>query len=188
MHIILPENCENRQKWVHGCEIFIKDKTISNASITPESPNLPGWELGPEDAMQIDLLPNLSPSGDYENIITAVDVFYRDRFAYPVPDASATNTAKSIIGIMTKHTCLQTTLITDRGTTFIMKLVAGITQTLDIQLEFATTKHLETTRKLERTHATLKTSIKIASGEYRRQWHKYLSMAVLNYNTSHHSL
>ena len=27
----------------------------------------------------------------------------------------------------------------------------------------------------------------MASGEYRRQWHKYLSLAVLNYNTTYHS-
>ena len=27
----------------------------------------------------------------------------------------------------------------------------------------------------------------MASGVYRRQWHKYLPLAVLNYNTSHHS-
>ena len=37
--------------------------------------NLPEWDLGPDDAMQIDLLPNLPPSGGYENIITAMDVF-----------------------------------------------------------------------------------------------------------------
>ena len=33
----------------------------------PELLNLPEWDLGPEDAMQIDLLPNLPPSGGYEN-------------------------------------------------------------------------------------------------------------------------
>ena len=58
--------------------------------------NLPEWDLGPEDAMQIDLLPNVPPSGGYENIITAMDVFSRYLFVYPVTDASATNTAKVI--------------------------------------------------------------------------------------------
>ena len=50
------------KKWVQGCETCIKDKRIPNSSITPELLNLPEWDLGPEDAMQIDLLPNLSPS------------------------------------------------------------------------------------------------------------------------------
>ena len=49
------------KKWVHGCEICIKDKRNPNSSITPELLNSPGWDLGPEDAMQIDLLPNLPP-------------------------------------------------------------------------------------------------------------------------------
>ena len=43
------------KKWVQGCEICIKDKRIANASITPELLNLPEWDLGPEDALQIDL-------------------------------------------------------------------------------------------------------------------------------------
>ena len=49
------------KKWVQGCEICNKDKRIPNTSITPELLNLPEWDLGPEDAMQIDLLPNLPP-------------------------------------------------------------------------------------------------------------------------------
>ena len=137
--------------------------------------------------MQIDLLPNLPPSGEYENIITAMDVFSRYLFAYPVADASAANTAKVIIDIMTKHTYLPTTLITDKGSAFTSKLVAEIAQILGIQIRCATTKHPQTIGKLERTHASLKTNLKMASGAYRRQWHKYLPLAVLNYNTSYHS-
>ena len=52
--------------------------------------------------MQIDILPNLPPSGGYESIVTAMDVFSRYFFAYPVTDASAANTAKVIFDIMTK--------------------------------------------------------------------------------------
>ena len=159
------------EKWVQGCEICIKDKRVPNSSITPELLNLPEWDLGPEDAMQIDLLPNLPSSGGYENIITAMDEFSRYLFAYPVNDASATNTAKVIIDIMTKHTYLPTTLITDKGTAFTSRLVAEVSQTLGIRIKCATTKHPETIGKLERTHASLKTNLKMASGDYRRQWH-----------------
>ena len=175
------------KKWVQGCEICIKDKRVSNASITPELLNLPEWDLGPEDALQIDILPNLPPSGGYENVITALDVFSRYLFAYPVTDASAVNTAKVIIDIMTKHSYLPTTLITDKGTAFTSKLLDEITKILGIYLRCATTKHPQTIGKLERTHASLKGNLKMASGEYRRQWHKYLPLAVLNYNTTYHS-
>ena len=64
--------------------------------------------------MQIDLLPTLPPSDGYENVLTAIDVFSRYLFAYPLTDASAINVAKAIIDIMTKHACLPTTLITDK--------------------------------------------------------------------------
>ena len=175
------------RKWVNGCETCIKDERISNDLITPELLNQPEWTLGPEDAMQIDLLPNLPPSGGYENIITAIDVFSRYLFAYSVTDASLTNTAKVIIDIMTKQTYLLTTLITDKGSAFTSKLVAEIAQILGIQIRCATTKHKQTTGKLERTHASLKTNLKMASGDYRHQWHKYLPLADLNYNTSYHS-
>ena len=51
------------KKWVLGCETCMKDKRTTNPSITLELLNLPEWDLGPEDALQIDLLPNLPPSG-----------------------------------------------------------------------------------------------------------------------------
>ena len=173
------------RKWVNGCEICIKDKRISNELITPELLDLPEWTI--DTRMQIDLLPNLPPSGGYENFITAMDVFSRYLFAYPVTDASAVNTVKVIIDIMTKHTYLPTTLITDKGSAFTSKLINETAQILGIQIRCATTKHQQTIGKLERTHASLKTNLKMASGEYRRQWHKYLPLAVLNYNTSYHS-
>ena len=175
------------KKWVQGCEICIKDKRIANASITPELLNLPEWDLGPEDALQIDLLPNLPPSGGYKNIITDLDVFSRYFFAYPVTDASAISTAKVLIDIMTRHTYLPTTLITDKGTAFTSRVVEEVAKILDITLKCATTKHPQTIGKLERTHASLKGNLKMASGEYRRQWHKYLPLAVLNCNTTYHS-
>ena len=175
------------KKWVEGCEQCARDKRVPNATITPELLNLPEWDLGPEDAMQIDLLPNLPPSGGYEKVLTAIDVFSRYLFAYPLTDASAINVAKALIDIMTKHAYLPTTLITDKGTAFTSTIIAEVTQILGITLKCATTKHPQTIGKLERTHASIKTNLKMACGEYRRQWHKYLPLAVLNHNTSYHA-
>ena len=182
-----PSMAKHVKKWVEGCEQCARDKRVPNATITPELLNLPEWDLGPEDAMQIDLLPNLPPSGGYENVLTAIDVFSRYLFAYPLTDASAINVAKALIDIMTKHAYLPTTLITDKGTAFTSTIIAEVTQILGITLKCATTKHPQTIGKLERTHASLKTNLKMACGEYRRQWHKYLPLAVLNHNTSYHA-
>ena len=90
--------------------------------------------------------------------------------------------------IMTKHTYLPTTFITDKGTAFTSKIIAEKkTKFLGITLKGATTKHPQTIGKLGRTHASLKRNLKMASGEYRRQWHKYSPLAVLNYYTTYHS-
>ena len=50
------------KKWVEGSEICAKDERVPNNAITPELLNLPEWDLGPEDAMQIDCLPKLPTS------------------------------------------------------------------------------------------------------------------------------
>ena len=182
-----PGIAKHVKKWVEGCETCAKDKRVPNTVITPELLNLPEWDLGPEDAMQIDLLPNLPTSGGYQTVMTAIDVFSRYLFAYPLIEATAANVAKVIIDIMTKHSYLPTTLITDKGSAFTSKILEEITAILGITLKCATTKHPQTIGKLERTHASLKTNLKMASGEYRRQWHKYLPLAVLNYNTTYHA-
>ena len=127
------------------------------------------------------------PSGGYENDLTAIDVFSRYLFAYPLTDASAINVAKALNDIMTKHANLPTTIITDKGTAFTSTIIAEVTQILGITLKYATTKPPQTIGKLERTHASLKTNLKMACGEYRRQRHKYLPLAVLNHNTSYHA-
>ena len=119
--------------------------------------------------------------------MTAIVVFSRYLFAYPLIEATAANAANVIIDIMTKHSYLPTTLITDKGSAFTSKILEEITEILRITLKCATTKHPQTIGKLEKTHASLKTNLKMASGEYRRQWHKYLPLAVLNYNTTYHS-
>ena len=120
------------KKWVQGCEVCIKDKRIRNPSITLELLNLPEWNLGPKDALQIDLSPNLPPSGGYENVIIPLDVFSRYLFACFVVDASACSTARVLIDIMTRHAYLPTTLITDKGTPFTSRLVDEVTKILGI--------------------------------------------------------
>ena len=72
------------RNWVRDCEICIQDKRTNNTRMTPELIHIPEWDFGPEDLMQIDLLPELPPSGGYEHIITAMDVFSSYAFAYPV--------------------------------------------------------------------------------------------------------
>ena len=161
------------RNWVRDCEICIQDKRINNTRITPELIHIPEWDLGLEDLMQIDLLPELPPSGGYENIITAIDVFSRYAFAYPVSNPTAVNTAKVITDNMTRHAYLPTIIITDKGSVFVSQVIHEVAEILGINLKHATTKHAQTIEVLERAPATIKTSLKKVTVEYRKQWHKY---------------
>ena len=51
------------EKCGQGCGICTKDERVTNTSMTPELLNLHEWDLGQEDSLQTDILPNLPPSG-----------------------------------------------------------------------------------------------------------------------------
>ena len=89
---------------------------------------------------------------------------------------------------MTKHAYLPTLIITDKGSVSVSQVIHEVADLLGKNLKHATTKHAQTIGVLERVHATTKTSLKMASGENRKQWHKYLPIAILNYNTQYHSI
>ena len=115
--------------------------------------------------MQIDLLPERLPGGGHENIITAIDVFSKYAFVYPVSNLTAVNTAKTIIHIMTTNACLPTLNITDKGSVFVSQVIHEVTEILEVKLKHATTKNAQTIGVLERAHATIETFLKMASSE-----------------------
>ena len=89
---------------------------------------------------------------------------------------------------MTKYSGSPATHVTDKGTAFTSTIIAGIAQFLGITLKCATTKHSQTAVKLERTHASLQTNLKKRASEiYRRQWLKYLPLAVLSITITLHN-
>ena len=182
-----PNMAQLIREWVLSCERCLRESR-NNPRLTHlplQNPN--EYITAPEDAIKIDLVPGLPPSGGYENIVTAIDVFSRFLVAYLTSNQDAKTVAKVIINIMTKHAYLPTTLISDKGTAFtsiVIKEVAGV---LGITLKHATTKHAQTIGLLERSHASLKQALKIEAGERRSLWHKYVSIAVLNYKTSYHA-
>ena len=78
--------------------------------------------------MQIDLLPEFTPSWVYKNITAALDVFPRYAFAYPISNPTAVNTAKFIIDIMTRHAYLPTLIITDKRSVFVAQVIHEVAE------------------------------------------------------------
>ena len=131
---------------------------------------------------QNDLVPELPLSGGYEKIVATMDVFCRYLFSYPISSQDAKTIAKVIIYIMTKHAYLPTTIISDKGSVFMSQVTKELAAT-----KHAATKHAQTIWTLERTHRSLRKTLKIQTGERRSKWHKYINIAVFNYNTSYHT-
>ena len=182
-----PKMAQLIREWVMSCEQFIRESRIDRSITRPPLQNPNEHITAPEDAMQIDLVPELPQSGGYENIVTAMDVFSSYLFAYPTSNQDAKTFAKVLINIMTKHAYLPTTLISDKGTAFMSHVIKEVAGVLGITLKHATTKHAQTIGLLERSHASIKQALTIETGERRSFWHKYIKIAVLNYNTSYHT-
>ena len=164
------------QSYLKHKQYYDSNTELSNTEFT----------MGPEDCLEVDILPNLPSSNGFQHIITMMDVFSRYLFAYPTQDMTARTVARCIIDVMTRHCYLPTVILTDKGSQFRSKVVNRIAQTLDIRIIHASTKHAQTIGILERTHASLKTSLKMSTGEKRSMWHKYVQIAFMNYTTSYH--
>ena len=172
---------------ISQCMECAQTKRTPNSTITPPLIDMSKIAMGPEDALQMDIVPFDDPSGGYTAVITAMDVFSRYLFVYSVARIDTRTVTRVLTDIITRHCYLPTTIITDKGSQFISEAMQQTTTALGIQLKHATTKHAQTIGILERTHASLKESLKIMTGERRTMWHQFLSMAVLNYNTSYHT-
>ena len=138
-----PKMAQLIREWVMSCDQGVRESRIDRSLTRPPLQNPNEHITAPKDAMQIDLLPELPPSGGYENIVTAMDVFSRYLFAYPTSNQDAKTIAKVLINIMTKHAYLPTTLISDKGTAFMSQVIKEVTGVLGITLKHATTKHAQ---------------------------------------------
>ena len=165
----------------------MQTKRTDNRLLTPPMIDTSKLALGPEDALQMDIVPFDEPSNGFTAIVTAMDIFSRYLFTYCVTKIDAKTIARVLVDIMTRHAYLPTTMITDKGTQFMSEVVADTTRVLGIQLRHATTKHAQTIGILARCHASLKEALKRSTGERRTMWHQFVPTATLNYNTTYHS-
>ena len=82
------------REWVMSCEQCIRQSRSDPNLTHPPLQNPNEHITAPEDAIQIDSVPDLPPSGVYENFVKAMDVFSRYLFAYPTANQGAKTIAK----------------------------------------------------------------------------------------------
>ena len=183
-----PKLAQLIREWVMSYQQCIRESRVDRSLTCPCLQNLNEHIAAPEDAMQINLVPDLLLSGDYKNFVTPMDVFFRHLFANTTFNQDAKSIAKVIINIMTKQAYLPTTLNSDKGSAFPSDLIKGVACVLGITLKHATTKHAQAIGLFEQSHASIKQAVKNETGERRSLWHKYFSIAFLSYNTSYHTI
>ena len=70
---------------------------------------------------------------------------------------------------MCKHTYLPTTIISHEGSVFVSQIISEVATVLGVQILHATTKHAQTDGILERTHASVKTTLKMSQDGFLAQ-------------------
>ena len=103
-----------------SCKQCIRESQIDHRFTRLPLQNPKKRVKAPAAAMQIDLFPELPPSGDYENIVTIKDAFFRYLFSYPTSYQDAETNAKVIDQILTEHALLPMTIISDKDQPFCL--------------------------------------------------------------------
>ena len=98
-----PKMAQLVRERVMSCKQCIREPRIDRSLNRFPLQNPNEQITAPEDVMQIHLVPELPPSGGYENIVTAIGMFSRYLFAYPTSNQDAKTIAKVLINIMTRH-------------------------------------------------------------------------------------
>ena len=79
------------RKWIVSCEQCIRESRIHHRLTTPQLQNYNEHFTAAEDAMQNHLVPELPPSGGYENMVTVIDVLSRFFFLHNIQSRRENN-------------------------------------------------------------------------------------------------
>ena len=114
------------RKWVMSYEQCIRESWFDRSPTHPPLQNNNEQITAPEDAMQVDLVPGLPPSGGFENIVTAMDIIFRYVFACRTFYQDAKTIAKIIINIMNMHAYQPTTFILGKRSAFVSQVIKEV--------------------------------------------------------------
>ena len=168
-----PKMAALLKKWVMSCDQCIEESRIDCRLDRPHRQNPCEHTTGRDNAMRVDLVPELPPYGDYQKTVKVMDVFSSYLFAYRTKNQDAKTVARLVICIMTNHANLLTTIIFDKGSTFFLAQV--IEKVADVSWNNPSTCSNQACTEismLERRQASLKRVLENETGERRSKWHK----------------
>ena len=116
-----------------------------------------------------------------------MDIFSGYLSAVPLLRVDSSSIIKALLHIFTTHSYLPSKIILDKGSVFVSHIFLEITNQLKISVNHATAKHPQTIGTLERSPATIKRLLGIHTNKNFTNWHRFLSLATYEYNTTYHT-
>jgi transposase InsO family protein len=171
-------------RWCASCTTCLRRKTPRTAPpglLQPITSTHP-WELVVMDFLGP--LPETSSGNKY--VLVIADHFSKWVELFPLPTASATATANSLVDIICRFGAPET-LLSDQGTHFTATLVSETCSLLGIHRRTGAAYHPQTQGLVERFNATLLDMVSSFTSSHQRDWDTHLRAIAFAYNTSEHA-
>ncbi len=139
-----PDIYEKLRHHIRNCVTWIQTKPSrpEETRLPMEPVNLEANEPG--ELMMVDLVGPFPPSGNYTQVLTAMDVFSRYLFTMPLAKVDARTVTRALLNIMTTHSYIPTKILSDKGTVFVSEVFGKMAGDLNIKIDHATVKHPQT--------------------------------------------
>ena len=169
--------------FVKKCSICQKNKKLPPKIKAPME--LTTTASRPLEKLSIDIV-GPYPLSDSENrfVITAQDDLTRFAFAIPVPNHEASTVANSLSEHVFSKFGIPETILTDRGTEFVSKLMKRFTTLYDIKHNLCAAYHPQSNGALERSHSLLHSYLRHYISENQTNWDRFVHFAMFAFNTS----
>ena len=116
------------------------------------------------------------------------DLFTKWYMVFPVPDQKASRIARLVAEEVVPLFGVPDSLLSDRGTNLLSRLVLDLCQLLGISKLNITAHHPQCDGAVERFNRTFKTMLRKHAAQYGNQWDTYLAGVLWAYRNTPHSL
>jgi hypothetical protein len=139
------------------------------------------------ESINMDLIVGLPKSGGYDAILTVVDRFTKAViFAPTTSDFRAASLADTFFEHVVSRGFLPTKFITDRDPRIIQSFWKSLASRLGFDHRKTAAYHAQTDGAAERANQTLEVALRAYVNQRQNNWHRYLGLIQLAYNTAKH--
>jgi transposase InsO family protein len=170
---------------VRSCEVCARRQGQGRHTKPPLHPIVTPDQ--PLDLMGMDVLKIGPTTAGPTRVLVFKDYLTRFLWAYPIQNEQAATIAEVMVNQLFPAFGLPRQLLSDRGASFMGKLMARLMLTYGVKQLFTSPGHPKTDGMVERAHQTLLNVLAKATVERGGDWMTHLGTAVLAYNCSPHA-